>query len=145
MFGKLIVNSHDKNSLVNSPLHNSLPNQLFVFQKGIGRVMFKSTNLANDVRKWNWMFIIKTNSVDRWQSQSVKNNSLAFDVSKWNWMLRIKLQWALLNGITLGRQAISDYNNQIIKLYKLPFTLNEAHFRKKDLVKRPKPITLSNG
>jgi hypothetical protein len=46
-------------------------------------------------------------------------------------------------GISLG-QAISDYNNQKITLYELPFPLNEDSLRKRDLVKLPKMITLSD-
>ncbi len=45
-------------------------------------------------------------------------------------------------GSLLG-QAISGYNNQTITLAELPFWLNEASFRKRDLLKLPKLITLS--
>ncbi len=37
-------------------------------------------------------------------------------------------------------QAISDNNNRMIALFKLPFQLNEASFRKRDLLKLPKLI-----
>jgi hypothetical protein len=49
----------------------------------------------------------------------------------------------LLDGIALGH-AISDYNDQKITLSKLLFSLNKAKFRKWDLQKLPKLITLSN-
>jgi hypothetical protein len=49
----------------------------------------------------------------------------------------------LLNGIILA-QAVSDYNNKMITLSKLPFSLDEAIFRKKwDLLKLSKAAVLN--
>ncbi len=49
----------------------------------------------------------------------------------------------ITNGVSLD-QAISEYNNRIIILSELTFPLNEASFRKCDLVKLPKRIILSD-
>ncbi len=46
------------------------------------------------------------------------------------------------NGIAFC-QVVSDCNNQMIILYNLPFPLNNGSFRKPDLLKRSKLITLS--
>jgi hypothetical protein len=48
-----------------------------------------------------------------------------------------------LNDITLG-QAISDFNNRMITLSKVPNAMNKATFKKWDLLKVPKLITLSD-
>ena len=49
-----------------------------------------------------------------------------------------------LNGITTLAQAVSDYNSKMMTLYKLPFSLDEAIFRKKwDLLKLSKAAVLN--
>jgi hypothetical protein len=50
--------------------------------------------------------------------------------------------FTLLNGIVFC-QVVSDCKNQMITLFDLPFPLNDASFRKPDLLKRSKLITLS--
>ncbi len=50
-----------------------------------------------------------------------------------------KLQQVLLNRITLG-QDIFDYNIRMITLSEVCFQLNEANFRKEDLLNGPKLI-----
>jgi hypothetical protein len=52
------------------------------------------------------------------------------------------LKFALLNGINIG-QAISNYNKRLITLFELPFPLNDGSFRKHDLIKLLKLVTLS--
>ncbi len=52
------------------------------------------------------------------------------------------LYW-LPHGIALS-QAISDFNNQIIRLSKLSYPLNIVSFSKQDMLKLPKLILLSD-
>ncbi len=55
-----------------------------------------------------------------------------------------KVIFSPLQGIILG-QAISDHNNQMIPLSELLLPLNEASFRKRQLLKLSRPMLLKPG